>query len=150
MYSKSFQVLWANIDANRHLRHSAYADFAAQIRLNYFNEHGFPINEFAKLQIGPILFREETIYFKEIGINELITIDLFLAGGRKDGSRWRIIHNVFRSDGEKSATIEVDGAWMDLIKRKLTTPPEQILSMIEQMPKVPHFEFWPDKVTKKN
>lgn len=146
MYSKSFQVLWTNIDANRHLKHSAYADYAAQIRLSYFHEHGFPIDEFARLQIGPILFREETIYFKEVGMNELIKVDLFLAGGRKDGSRWRIIHNIFRSDGEKAATIEVDGAWMDLVKRKLANPPEQVLSMVEHMPKVPQFEFWPDKV----
>jgi acyl-CoA thioester hydrolase len=147
MYNKSFQVLWANIDANRHLRHSAYADFAAQVRLNYFHDHGFSTEEFVKLQIGAILFREETTYFKEIGMNELVKVDLFLAGSRKDGSRWRIIHHIFRSDGIKAATIEADGAWMDLVKRKLTNPPEQILNMLEHMPKTPNFDYWPDKTS---
>lgn len=147
MYSKKFEVLWANIDANRHLKHSAYNDYAAQVRLSYFNDHGFPSEEFAKLQIGPILFREETIFLKEVGMNETIEVDIFLAGGRKDGSRWRIVHNLFKKNGDKAATIEVDGAWMDLTKRKLTDPPELVLDMIEHMPKIPNFEFWPDKIT---
>ncbi|EEI92050.1 hypothetical protein HMPREF0765_2374 [Sphingobacterium spiritivorum ATCC 33300] len=28
------QVIWAQIDANRHMRHSAYADICAQARSN--------------------------------------------------------------------------------------------------------------------
>ncbi len=145
MYSQTFQVIWANIDANRHLKHSAYNDYAAQVRLNYFNDHGFSVEEFASLQIGPILFREETIFFKEVGMNETITIDIFLAAARPDGSRWRIFHNFFKKNGDKAATIEVDGAWMDLATRKLTRPPETVLKMVERMPKIPNFEFWPER-----
>lgn len=145
MYSQSFQVIWANIDANRHLKHSAYNDYAAQVRLNYFSDHGFSVEEFASLQIGPILFREETIFLKEVGMNETISIDIFLAAARLDGSRWRIFHNFFKKNGDKAATIEVDGAWMDLKTRKLTKPPEIILEMVERMPKIPSFEFWPDR-----
>jgi acyl-CoA thioester hydrolase len=46
------QVLWSQIDANRHLRHSAYADFCAQARSNMLNKIGLSLDEFAKNKIG--------------------------------------------------------------------------------------------------
>ncbi len=35
----------------------------------------------------------------------------------------------------KSATVNVDGAWFDLQTRKLTTLPENIVKLINQIPK---------------
>ena len=35
------KVMWSQIDANMHLRHSAYADFAAQARLEILEKLGF-------------------------------------------------------------------------------------------------------------
>jgi hypothetical protein len=49
------QILWSMIDANGHLRHSAYADLAAQARVNVLAALGLA-NEIAGLRIGPILF----------------------------------------------------------------------------------------------
>ena len=51
------QVLWAQIDANRHLRHSAYADFCAQARSNMLHKMGLSLDEFAK-QNGSYICRE--------------------------------------------------------------------------------------------
>jgi len=42
------QVLWSQIDANVHLRHSAYADFCAQARSNMLNKLGLSLEEFNK------------------------------------------------------------------------------------------------------
>jgi acyl-CoA thioester hydrolase len=40
------QVMWSQVDANMHLRHSAYADFAAQARLMLLEKLGFTTNCF--------------------------------------------------------------------------------------------------------
>jgi acyl-CoA thioester hydrolase len=148
-YSKTFQVIWANLDPNMHLRHTAYNDYAAQVRLSYFLDKGFSVHELAKLQIGPILFREDTHFLKEVGMNETITIDCLLTGLRKDGSRWNIIHTIYKSDGVKSAVIAVEGAWLDLKVRKLTSPPEVLRDAIETMPRAENFAWLPDKSEKK-
>ena len=137
---KTFQVIWADIDANRHMRHTAYNDYAAQARVSFFTESGFSIDQFARLQIGPILFREETMFLKEVGLNEIIKIDIALAGMREDGSRWRITHNIYKSNGEKAATITVDGAWMDLVKRKLTAPPAELIEVVKHMKRTENFD----------
>ena len=120
------KVMWAHLDANMHMRHSAYADFAAQARIEVLDEMGLNMKTFQKLHIGPILFREETTYLREVGVNETITVTTELAKSKKDGSRWTIRHEMYKEDGVKAAVIVVDGAWIDVLKRKLATLPEEL------------------------
>jgi acyl-CoA thioester hydrolase len=71
------------------------------------------------------LFTEETSFRKEIHLGENITVDFKLSGLSINGERWKITHNVFNEAGKLSAIIKVYGAWIDLDKRKLTTPPKE-------------------------
>jgi acyl-CoA thioester hydrolase len=146
-YSNTFQVIWADVDANRHMRHTAYNDYAAQVRVNFLNDHGFSFQKLIEMQVGPILFREETRFLKEVGMNEKIKIDYQTSAMRKDGSRWTMIHQVFKGDNEKAAVITVEGAWMDLKLRKLVAPPKELSDIIEKMPKTGDFYWIPDKTT---
>ncbi|UII23426.1 acyl-CoA thioesterase [Fulvivirga ligni] len=135
----SFKILWSQIDANQHLRHSAYADFGAQARVQALQNIGFDMATFQKLKIGPILFREEMIYLREVAPNDIITITADLVKCRQDGSRWSIKHEVFRSDGVKAAQINVDGAWLDLVQRKLAVLPEELAEKFMTLPKDEEF-----------
>lgn len=133
-------VLWSQIDANMHLRHSAYADFAAQARLNMLEHVGIKAVDLIQHQVGPILFREELIYHREIGANDKVKVSCVMTKCRKDGSRWSITHEIFRGDGTKSATVHVDGAWIDFQKRKLTGLPEHILEKFKAVPRSADFK----------
>ena len=119
------KVMWAQMDANQHLRHSAYADFAAQARVELLEHVGFDMKTMAKHMIGPILFREELKYFKEIRGSQKIYILSYLTKSQKNGSRWSLRCELYREDNELAAIIEVDGAWMDLKIRKLGELPEE-------------------------
>jgi len=123
------------MDANQHLRHSAYADLAAQARVELLESIELGMSVFHKLKLGPILFREELIYLKEIRGSQRIELTTVMVKSRKDGSRWSIRHELFREDGVKSAIINVDGAWMDLVARKLTALPEEFANAFQSMPK---------------
>ena len=129
------QVLWSQIDANQHMRHSAYADFGAQARLTMMEGLGLDLKELLKYNIGPVLFREELFYTREVGINERIKVSCELIKSRADGSRWTMRHEVFRSDGIKAATIIVEGAWIDLEKRKLAALPVELMEHFMNSPK---------------
>ena len=129
------QVLWSQIDANQHMRHSAYADFGAQARLTMMEGLGLDLKELLKYNIGPVLFREELFYTREVGINERIKVSCELIKSRADGSRWTMRHEVFRSDGIKAATIIVEGAWIDLEKRKLAALPVELMEYFMNSPK---------------
>lgn len=149
IYTKTYEVTWADMDPNRHMRHSVYNDYAAQTRVAMFQDFGLPIEEISKLGLGPILFREETKFLKEIGLSEIITVSGLIKKMRKDGSRWTFLHEISKEDGLKAAEIVVDGAWLDLEKRKLGTPPEKILDVIKRFPKTDDFEWMPESKSSK-
>lgn len=142
-YSKTYEVIWADMDPNRHMRHSVYNDYAAQTRVAMFQEYGLPINKISKLGLGPILFREETKFLKEIGLSEKITVSCQLVSMRKDGSRWTFLHQIFKENGKKAAEITVDGAWLNLETRKLGTPPDQMRAVIHRFPRTDDFSWMP-------
>ncbi|MFB6453907.1 acyl-CoA thioesterase [Chitinophaga sp. Hz27] len=127
-------VMWAQLDANMHMRHSAYADFAAQARMNMLTSVGLEVKDLMRLKMGPILFREELIYHREVGPNDYLKVSCVIRKSRKDGSRWSIQHEIYRRDGEKAATVNVDGAWIDVIKRKLTALPEDLAAKFQTLP----------------
>ncbi len=129
------QVLWAQIDANQHMRHTAYADFAAQARLAMLESLGLKPAVLYGYKIGPVLFREELFYLREIGINEHIKVTCDIVKARADGSRWTIRHDLYRSDGVKAAIIEADGAWIDMEKRKLIILPPELSLLFRHAPK---------------
>lgn len=110
-----------------HLRHSAYADYAAQARLNFLEAAGLPFSKLKELMIGPILFREELVYRREVPLNEEVFVTCELTKAREDGSRWSFSQEVVRSDKVVAAVINVDGAWLDLSTRKLTAVPAEYI-----------------------
>ena len=122
------------MDPNGHMRHSAYADFAADQRVVVLSQWGYDVKQFARLRLGPILFREETKYLKEVGIGEEIKVDGRLAAVTADGARWTIVHTIYKADGRVAATVTVDGAWLNLDQRKLTVPPAELAARFNDMP----------------
>lgn len=130
----SAPVMWAQIDGNMHMRHSAYADFATQARMFELAKAGITTDDFQLYKLGPILFREETIYLKEVKVGDTITVKIAITESRPDASRWTIRHELFRSDGIKCAQVIIDGAWMGFETRKLITPPAEFTAKFMQLP----------------
>lgn len=140
-FIKEFEVKWADVDANRHMRHTAYNDYAAHMRVKILESVNLSMSRLEKQRLGPILFREETIFHREVGMEGNITMNASLLKARKDGSRWTFVHEMFRADGIKAATIIVDGAWIDLDKRKLGIPTEEVKEMFLSIPHDEKFEW---------
>lgn len=140
-FSRVIQIRWADIDANRHLRHSAYYDYGATLRMMFFSENGLSTQKLEELQTGPILFREEAIFKREIRLEDQITVDVALVRATSNYSRWSFRHTFTKADGSIAAIINIDAAWIDLVKRKLTTPGDFIQSMFERCPRAEDFHF---------
>jgi len=140
------QVLWSQIDANQHMRHSAYGDVAAQARLNMLQSVGLKTTVLFNYKIGPVLFREELRYLREIALGDHIKVTCEVASSRADGSRWAIRHEIFRGDGIKAAVIIAEGAWIGLETRKLAVLPAEISDMFAHAPKA--HDYTEEKPTK--
>jgi acyl-CoA thioester hydrolase len=134
-YAKTFEVIWADLDPNAHMRHSAYADYGAQARVGFLTEHGFGLKEFHQQKLGPILFREDLRYLREIRPSEKITVTCEAVGISPNRKHWKIRHRIYRQDGELACVIECQGAWFDLAQRKVIPSPDALAAVMEKMPR---------------
>lgn len=132
-FSKVVELSWADIDGNRHLRHSAYADYGLDVRIAWLKQHGVTLKRFAELMITPVYFWEETEYYREIPAGDSVRIDLEVVGVSKDHSRWHFRQHFYRSDEVLAARHEVKGGWFHLATRRLVIPPKELTSAVGQL-----------------
>ncbi|MGZ5287761.1 MAG: acyl-CoA thioesterase, partial [Flavisolibacter sp.] len=65
-FNRVLQLRWSDLDPNFHIRHSVYYDWAAFCRIEFLNEYGLTSQVMQQLNFGPILFREECVFRREI------------------------------------------------------------------------------------
>ena len=146
MYSKMLYAGWADMDFNSHMKNTAYLDKAADVRQMFLIDNGFPIEEFSRLRIGPVVMKDEVEYFKEVSLQQQIKVTYALAGHAPDGSRFLLRHEIFRPDGALSARVTSTGGWLDLDKRKLIAPPPGLLAAMNSLEKTDDFVVLPSSV----
>lgn len=138
-FSKQLSFRWSDLDPNFHLRHSAYYDFGAQHRVEILAQLGLTIRTMQAQQIGPVLFREECVFKREINLSDVIIMETKMGKMNADASRWSIVHEFYREE-VLCAVITVDGAWMDTKLRKLATPtPQIVVNALSVFPKTTDF-----------
>jgi acyl-CoA thioester hydrolase len=146
MYAKTLYAGWADMDFNAHMKNTAYLDKVADVRQMYLMENGFPVEEFLRLRIGPVVMKDEVEYFKEVGLQQQITVTYAIAGHALDGSRFLLRHEFFRPDGKLSARVTSAGGWLDLVERKLIVPPPALLSAMNSLEKTSDFKVLPSSI----
>lgn len=140
VFTKTISIRWSDLDPNFHMRHSAYYDFGAQHRIEILDQQGLSVKLMQEQHFGPIAFREECIFRKEIHLKDTITISTKIGKMKADASRWTIVHEMHNQDGLLCAKITIDGAWMDTKLRKLASPtPPIALKVMNSMPKTDDF-----------
>jgi acyl-CoA thioester hydrolase len=146
VYTKTLYAGWADMDFNSHMKNTAYLDKAADVRQMFLIENGFPVEEFMRLRIGPVVMKDEVEYFKEVGLQQQIQVSYALAGHAPDGSRFLLRHEIFRSDGKLAARVTSAGGWLDLAERKLIAPPPALLAAMNLLEKTGDFAVLPSSI----
>lgn len=137
---------WADMDANAHMANSAYLNKCVDARMGFFKAQGLALSEFAKRRIGPVVRRDEIDYYREIGLLEPITVTLALGGMAPDGSRFRLVNEILKRDGQLAAHIVSEGGWLDLAARKLVAAPPDFKSALDAMPRTADFRVLPSSI----
>jgi len=139
-FSKTISIRWADIDPNFHLRHSVYYDFGSQQRIEILEQLGLTMKLMQQQQFGPIIFREECVFRKEIRLGDVITMTAQLAKMKPDASRWTIQHQFLNANNKLCATLTIDGSWLDTSKRNLLSPvPQVVIDVFNFFPKADDF-----------
>lgn len=139
---KNLALRWSDLDANFHLRHSSYYDLAAQERIEILDQYGISIHVMKAQNVGPVLFKEQCEFKREIHLDSRIHVVTKLLKMKKDGSFWIIQHEFLSEENNLHALLKVEGSWIDTLKRKIAKPvPEVIFLGLEAFPKTEDFEY---------
>ena len=141
-YIKKIEVRWADLDPNFHMLHSRYYDLGGFCRMAFLVEHGLTPELMQQLHIGPILFREECIFKREICFTAEIVVNIKLKKSTADFSRWTLQHEIWKNGDTLSAVIVCEGAWLDTRIRRLTVPTEVIQKVFDTVPKSTDFTIY--------
>jgi acyl-CoA thioester hydrolase len=146
MYEKPMVASWGDMDFNAHMRNTAYLDKSADARMMFFSENGFPMSEFVRLKIGPVIMKDEVEYFREVGLLDPIRVTLALAASAEDGSRFHMCNEFLRADGKLAARVTSTGGWLDLPARKLIAPPEGLLRALNSLSRTEDYQVLPSSL----
>lgn len=131
-FKRTFHARWGDMDFNAHMRNTAFLDRAADTRMLYFDSCGFPMSEFARRRIGPVVLRDEIDYVREVHLLETVDVTLELAGLSDDGSRFRL-RNAFARAGKPVAVVVSTGGWLDLSVRRFAPPPPELTAALQAL-----------------
>ena len=138
-YAKDFLAGWGTMDFNGHMANTAYLNLAADVRMTFFSEHGFPPREFHRLALGPVMKKDELEYFREVGLYDTVTVTYAVLAMSSDGARFVVENEIWSAAGERAATVRSTGGWLDLRARKLVAPPPGLLAAFAEAPRAPGF-----------
>lgn len=140
IFKKSMEVRWSDIDANQHLTHTAYAVFSTHTRVMWMESIGYSMADLLRSGFSAVFLKEQTEYFCEIYLGEMVHIELHFAGESEDHSHWKFVQKFLNSQGKLSAINTVYGAWIDAKTRKISAPPPVLLDKFCTMSKDDNFE----------
>jgi len=126
IFEKRFQVGWRDVDPNGHVANMVYLQYAVDARIAFFASQGFPPMNFLRLGFGPVIKSDYVEYFREVMMLEEIRVTVENGGHSEDGSRFRVINNIYKADGVLSAKVTSIGGWLSMKERKLMEPPEEL------------------------
>jgi acyl-CoA thioester hydrolase len=144
-YAREFRAGWGSMDFNGHMANTAYLDLAADVRVAFFAEHGFPPAEFRRLAIGPVVQKDEVEYFREVGLFDTVTVTYAVLAMSADGARFVVENEIWLASDTRAARVRSTGGWLDLRARKLIAPPPALLAALEAVPRPTGFQLLPSR-----
>jgi acyl-CoA thioester hydrolase len=148
-YSKTYEIRWSDLDANGHVNYAVYINAAGDVRYQFFWEHGFPPEKFEQLGIGPTYTAIHAEFLREVRLGETVTITYEVSGFSPKGSRWKVNHDILKSNGKKAVSLEVEGVVLDLTTRKPTFPPPELWHVFNLIPRAKDFETLPETMRRR-
>lgn len=143
-YSRIYQIRFSDIDANRHVNYAAYVDAAGDLRYQFFAENGFPPGRFEQLGIGPVYTRITSSFLREVLLGESVTVTFALSGLSPQGMSWNVHHDIFKSNGKKAVSMDMEGTILDLAARRPVAPIPALLQVFQSIPRTDDFEVLPE------
>jgi acyl-CoA thioester hydrolase len=139
-FSKTYEVSWEELDPIGHLRGPVFIDYALNTQMSWIAQYGYTQDRFAKAGYYPIVMRLHARYYRELVLGESVTDTPQLSGLSPDGAMWKIVHHLSKADGEKVATITIEGTWFNWKKREAVVPERDLAEILTSYERAEDFK----------
>lgn len=137
-YRTRVALRWADIDANFHVRHTVYYDLGSEQRINMLGAAGVTMGFMQEQAFGPVLFREECRFLREVRLEHAVEAELRISGLGRDFRKFAFQHRFLRGE-DVCAIVRVEGAWFNAATRKVFVPPQLVIDALEAAPRTDDF-----------
>jgi acyl-CoA thioester hydrolase len=139
-YSKTYEVSWDGLDPIGHLRGPVLIDYSINTQMSWVAQCGYTQEKFAQAGYDPIVLRLNARYHREVLLGDLVVDTPELAGLSPDGAMWKVIHHLTKVDGEKVATIRLEGSWFNWRTREAVAPEAELLKILSNFRRTDDFQ----------
>ena len=73
-YIQRFQIRYSDLDTNGHVANTSYLKFSLDTRIGYMFANGLTAEIMRESGFGPVVFREDISYLKELHVPEKIEV----------------------------------------------------------------------------
>ena len=114
------------IDFNGHLAEFGYYYYGVDGLRKLCEDKGCSPKLYEKLNVGPITFQTTVSFKKEVRENSTIIVNPRITSISEDCKKWSSQSYILNADQELCASIVSNGAFMDHISRRVTSPPKEL------------------------
>lgn len=139
-FSKVYEVAWDELDPIGHLRGPVLIDYALNTQMSWLAHYGYTQVRFAEAGYDPIILRLDVRFHREVILGDSVRDTPQFAGLSPDGTMWKINHQIMKTDGEKVATIRIEGTWFNWKKRQVVAPDADLLQILKNVQHTPDFK----------
>ena len=126
-------VGWFDLDANRHMKNTAYMEKCVDCRLRFFHSIGVSPETFAKWKVAFVVVRDEVTYSRELFLGDRMRVQMLIGGINAKGTRFVVVNRILTPAGGPVYEIRSMVVWLDTELRKTTAPPAELARIVEAM-----------------
>ena len=89
---------------------------------------------------APVYTAIHAEFLREVRLGETVTITYEVSGLSAQGGRWKVQHDILKSNGKKAVNLKIEGVILDLTTRKPVLPSPELLQLFQLIPRAKDFE----------
>ena len=140
VFVKTYEVTWEQLDPLGHLRAPVLLDYVLNSQMSWITAFGYGQSRLVSAGYDPVILKLEARYLHEALLGETLLDRPQLSGLSPDGSMWKTYHEVVKRDGEKVATVKLEGTWFNWKTKQALAPEADLLSVLMKVEKTANFE----------
>ncbi|MBV33399.1 MAG: hypothetical protein CMK36_08210 [Porticoccaceae bacterium] len=126
MLVKKKLITESHIDFNQHVSEDAFYSIAIECFQEILHEYGI-FKLIFEVNVAPIIFDTQIQFKREVFLGDNVELNINVIPTSPDMRKFQRIIKFFNADSSEAAALLSNGAFFDLKKRRVISPPDEVV-----------------------